>query len=455
MSEHEHNHGHEHEHCECGCCHEHEHDECGCGHCHEHDECGFSAWYRLGIALLLLIGAIVTSFSALPQYISISLYIISYLAAGYEVLIGAVKGIVKGHFFGEDFLMSIASIGALAIGEFAEGCAVMLLFEFGERLQAVAVANSRRSIRAILELRPDSITLVKDGVEINARPEDAHIGDIFIVKPGEKVALDGEIISGEGDFDLSSLTGESLPVYKTSGDTLPSGSISIDGTFRMKVCEEYENSTVSKVLDMIEHAKNKKSRTESFITRFARVYTPIVCLLAALVAFVPPLLGFGDFGTWIYRGLCALAASCPCALVISVPLGFFGGLGASSRLGVLVKGANYLEALAKADAAAFDKTGTLTSGKFEYVGEENVSDEGALHFALAVCERYSTHPIALAATERFGALADGVVIEESHALGGKGVCAKVYGDTYSCGNAALMEEMGVSFAESTLCGSVV
>lgn len=447
----------EHEHCHGECCHEHDgcHDGCGCGHCHEREESGFGAWIRLGIAFLLLVGAAVTSHFAVPQYISIALYIASYIAAGYEVLIGAVKGIVKGHFFGEDFLMSIASAGALAIGEFAEGCAVMLLFEFGERLQDVAVANSRRSIRAILELRPDSITLIKDGVEVNAKPEAAHIGDIFIVKPGEKVALDGEIISGEGDFDLSSLTGESLPVYKKPGDTLPSGGISIDGTLRIRVCEEYENSTVSKVLEMIEHAKNKKSRTESFITRFARVYTPIVCLLAALVAFVPPLLGLGDFGTWIYRGLCALAASCPCALVISVPLGFFGGLGASSRMGVLVKGANYLEALAKADAAAFDKTGTLTSGKFEYVGEENVSDEDALHFALAVCERYSTHPIALAVTERFGTLAEGVVIEESHALGGKGVCAKVGGDIYSCGNAALMEEIGVDFVESTLCGSVV
>ena len=464
MAEHEHchdgccchEHEHKHEHDECGCgCHCHDDDGCGCGHDHGSEEGGVKDWIRLGAAFILLIGAVVSSALGAPSAVSLILYICSYLVAGCEVLLGALRGILKGDVFGENFLMSIASIGAFVIGEYAEGCAVMLLFELGERLQDMAVAKSRGSIRAVLELRPDSITLVKGGGEVVAKPAEAHIGDIFIVKPGEKVALDGEIVVGEGDFDMSSLTGESIPVSKHSGDTLLAGSISVDGTFRVRVTEEYENSTVSKILEMIEHAKSKKSRTESFISRFAKVYTPIVCALAAIVAFVPPLLGFGDLGTWVYRGLCALAASCPCALVISVPLGFFGGLGAASREGVLIKGSNYLEALSKVDSAAFDKTGTLTSGKFAYVGEENVTDADELHFALAVCEKYSTHPIAVAATERFGALADNTDITDASAIRGRGVRAVANGKTYICGNAALMEEEGVEFVAATLGGSVV
>ncbi|MBQ6893652.1 MAG: cadmium-translocating P-type ATPase [Clostridia bacterium] len=464
MAEHKHDechdccccHEHEHEHDDCCTCHTHDDDcGCGCGHDHEHEESGAAAWIRLGVAFALLITAVVVSMLGAPVFVSLPLYILAYLVAGYEVLLDAVHGIFKGDIFGENFLMSIASIGALIIGEYAEGCAVMLLFELGERLQSMAVAKSRGSIRKILEMRSDSVTLVKGESEVVAKPDEAHIGDIFIVKPGEKVALDGEIISGDGDIDMSSLTGESLPVSKHVGDSLLAGSISIDGTLRVRVTEEYENSTVSKILEMIEHAKSKKSRTESFISRFAKVYTPIVCALAAAVAFVPPLLGIGDFGTWIYRGLCALAASCPCALVISVPLGFFGGLGAASRDGILIKGSNYLEALSKVDSAAFDKTGTLTSGSFTYIGEENVKDADKLHFALAVCEKYSTHPIALAATERFGALASGLEIADSHAIRGRGVSAVINGDTYLCGNAALMEEKGVAYIKATLGGSVV
>lgn len=450
--EHEHKHDHEHDHE-----HTHDHDDCGCGcgHDHGHSEGGAADFVRLGAALLLLIGAVVSSVLSAPTYVSVPLYILAYLVAGFEVLTDAVRGILKGDIFGENFLMSIASIGALIIGEYAEGCAVMLLFELGERFQDMAVAKSRGSIRAILEMRPDSITLVKGEREVVTKPSDAHIGDIFIVKAGEKVALDGEIVSGEGEFDMSSLTGESLPVAKRIGDSLLAGSISVDGTFRVRVTEEYENSTVSKILEMIEHAKSKKSRTESFISRFARVYTPIVCALAALVAFVPPLLGLGDLSTWVYRGLCALAASCPCALVISVPLGFFGGLGAASREGVLIKGSNYLEALSKVDSAAFDKTGTLTSGKFAYVGEENAQNADELHFALAVCEKYSTHPIAIAATEKFGALCEGVDITDASAIRGRGVRAVANGKTYICGNSALMEEEHIDFVKATLDGSVV
>lgn len=449
MSEHNHD-------CHGSCsCHSHEHEDCGCGCGHEHGgEHHGGEWLRLGIAFALLICGVVTSFLSIP-IIPIVLYAASYIVAGFEVLVGAVRGIAKGDVFGENFLMSIASIGAFLIGEYAEACAVMLLFELGERFQDMAVEKSRSSIRESLEMRPESITLVRDGVEINAKPNAARVGDIFIVKPGEKFACDGVIVDGAGDVDMKSLTGESLPVTKSVGDSVLAGSISVEGTFRVRVTEEYENSTVSKILEMLEHAKSKKSRTESFIRRFARVYTPIVCAFAAAVAFLPPLFGFGNFETWIYRGLCALAASCPCALVISVPLGFFGGLGAASREGVLIKGANYLEALSKVDYAVFDKTGTLTTGAFAYIGEENAPDPKELHFALAVCEKYSTHPVALAATEKFGHLANGADVTEATALRGMGVRAVANGDVYLAGNAALMRENGVDIKEATLGGSAV
>lgn len=445
---HEHEHDHDHDHDTCGC-------GCSCGHDHGHEENSAHEWLRLGISLILLIVGISAGALGAPWYISIPLYAAAYLASGFRVLRGAVRGILKGDIFGENFLMSIASIGAFAIGEFAEGCAVMLLFELGERLQTQAVAKSRGSIRAMLEMRPESITIIRDGSEVTVKPSEARVGDIFIIKPGEKAACDGVVVDGTGDMDMSSLTGESLPAPKTVGDSILAGSISIDTTFRARVTAEYENSTVARILEMLEHAKAKKSRTESFISRFARVYTPIVCALALCIAVLPPLLGLGDFTTWLYRGLCALAASCPCALVISVPLGFFAGLGAASRAGVLVKGSNYLEALANVEKAAFDKTGTLTSGKFAFVGEENVKDENELHFALAVCEKYSTHPIALAATESFGTLADGVAVTSSAAIRGRGVRAEANGNIYLCGNAALMRDENIAFSEATLCGSAV
>lgn len=453
---------HKHEGCRGGCCchgHDHDHDDCGCGcgcsHDHGgHDE-GNGDWIRLGAAFALLICGIAASVLGAANYVFIPLYAAAYIVAGFEVLTGAFRGIIKGDVFGENFLMSIASLGAFAIGEYAEGCAVMLLFELGERLQDMAVSKSRSSIRASLEMRPESITLVRDGKEVNAKPSAAHVGDIFIVKAGEKFACDGEITDGIGDIDMQALTGESLPVTKQVGDSVLAGSISIEGTFSVRVTEEYENSTVSRILEMLEHAKSKKSRTESFIKRFARVYTPIVCAFAALVVLLPPLLGFGDFGIWFYRGLCALAASCPCALVISVPLGFFGGLGAASREGVLIKGSNYLEALARVEYAAFDKTGTLTSGRFAYVGEENVKDENELHFALAVCEKYSMHPIALAATEMFGALAKDAKIENATAIRGRGVRASVGENTYIAGNAMLLKDEGIDFCKATLVGSTV
>ena len=452
--EHDHDeHDHEHE-------HEHEHDGCCCGHDHGHDEDdGKNLLIRLGIAAALFCVGLALNFLALPTFVPAIVFGVAYLVAGYRVLLEAWEGIRKGDWFGEAFLMSIASLGAFAIGEFAESCAVVILFELGEYLQGRAVAKSRGSIKQMLALRPEKVTVEKDKRLVTVAPEDVQIGDIVVVAPGEKVSLDGVLVEGTGDMDLSALTGESLPVSKTVGDEALSGSMSVDATFKVRVTADYANGTVAKILEMLEHARERKSPVENFIRRFSKVYTPIVCAFAALVAVVPPLVGLGSFSTWVYRALCALAASCPCALVISVPLGLFGGLGAASKCGVLIKGGNYLEALTTVNAAAFDKTGTLTRGSFAYVGAKNAPDETALCRVVAICEKYSTHPIALAAMRAFGNLADGIEITDSAAVPGKGVRADavIGGRTVAClcGNASLLRDAGIAFDEAETVGTVV
>ena len=472
---HEHGHGHEHEHehhhdhdddCCCGHDHGHHHDHdddddgCCCGHDHEHEEGdGKNLLIRLGIAAVLFCVGLGLKFSALPTFVSAIAFGAAYLVAGYRVLLEAVESIRDGDWFGEEFLMSIASLGAFAIGEFAESCAVVILFELGEYLQGRAVAKSRGSIKQMLELRPEKVTVEKDGKLITMAPEEVQIDDIVVIAPGEKVSLDGVLVEGTGDMDLSALTGESLPVSKTVGDEALSGSMSVDATFKVRVTADYANGTVAKILEMLENARERKSPVENFIRRFSKIYTPIVCAFALLVAVVPPLLGFGSFTTWVYRALCALAASCPCALVISVPLGLFGGLGAASKCGVLIKGGNYLEALTTVNAAAFDKTGTLTRGSFAYVGAKDASDEEALCRVVAICEKYSTHPIALAAMRAFGNLADGIEVTDSAAVPGKGVRADAVIDGKAvsclCGNAALLRDAGIAFNEVPAVGTVV
>ncbi len=446
-------HEHEHE-------HEHEHDGCCCGHDHGHEEDdGKNLLIRLGIAAVLFCVGLALNFLALPTFVPAIVFGVAYLVAGYRVLLEAWEGIRKGDWFGEEFLMSIASLGAFAIGEFAESCAVVILFELGEYLQGRAVAKSRGSIKQMLALRPEKVTVEKDKRLVSVAPEDVQIGDIVVVAPGEKVSLDGVLVEGTGDMDLSALTGESLPVSKTVGDEALSGSMSVDATFKVRVTADYANGTVAKILEMLEHARERKSPVENFIRRFSKVYTPIVCAFAALVAVVPPLVGLGSFSTWVYRALCALAASCPCALVISVPLGLFGGLGAASKCGVLIKGGNYLEALTTVNAAAFDKTGTLTRGSFAYVGAKNAPDETALCRVVAICEKYSTHPIALAAMRAFGNLADGIEITDSAAVPGKGVRADavIGGRAVAClcGNASLLRDAGIAFDEAETVGTVV
>ena len=463
--EHEHEHHHEHDDC-CGHDHGHHHDHdddddgCCCGHDHGHEEDdGKNLLIRLGIAAVLFCVGLALNFLALPTFVPAIVFGVAYLVAGYRVLLEAWEGIRKGDWFGEAFLMSIASLGAFAIGEFAESCAVVILFELGEYLQGRAVAKSRGSIKQMLALRPEKVTVEKDKRLVTVAPEDVQIGDIVVVAPGEKVSLDGVLVEGTGDMDLSALTGESLPVSKTVGDEALSGSMSVDATFKVRVTADYANGTVAKILEMLEHARERKSPVENFIRRFSKVYTPIVCAFAALVAVVPPLVGLGSFSTWVYRALCALAASCPCALVISVPLGLFGGLGAASRCGVLIKGGNYLEALTTVNAAAFDKTGTLTRGSFAYVGAKNAPDETALCRVVAICEKYSTHPIALAAMRAFGNLADGIEITDSAAVPGKGVRADavIGGRAVAClcGNASLLRDAGIAFDEAETVGTVV
>lgn len=466
----EHDHAHEHHHHEhddcCGHAHGHHHDHdddddgCCCGHDHEHEEGdGKDLLIRLGIAAVLFCVGLALNFLALPTFVPAIVFGVAYLVAGYRVLLEAWEGIRKGDWFGEEFLMSIASLGAFAIGEFAESCAVVILFELGEYLQGRAVAKSRGSIKQMLALRPEKVTVEKDKRLVTVAPEDVQIGDIVVVAPGEKVSLDGVLVEGTGDMDLSALTGESLPVSKTVGDEALSGSMSVDATFKVRVTADYANGTVAKILEMLEHARERKSPVENFIRRFSKVYTPIVCAFAALVAVVPPLVGLGSFSTWVYRALCALAASCPCALVISVPLGLFGGLGAASRCGVLIKGGNYLEALTTVNASAFDKTGTLTRGSFAYVGAKNAPDETALCRVVAICEKYSTHPIALAAMRAFGNLADGIEITDSAAVPGKGVRADavIGGRAVAClcGNASLLRDAGIAFDETETVGTVV
>lgn len=466
----EHDHAHEHHHHEhddcCGHAHGHHHDHdddddgCCCGHDHGHEEGdGKNLLIRLVIAAVLFCVGLALNFLALPTFVPAIVFGVAYLVAGYRVLLEAWEGIRKGDWFGEEFLMSIASLGAFAIGEFAESCAVVILFELGEYLQGRAVAKSRGSIKQMLALRPETVTVEKDKRLVTVAPEDVQIGDIVVVAPGEKVSLDGVLVEGTGDMDLSALTGESLPVSKTVGDEALSGSMSVDATFKVRVTADYANGTVAKILEMLEHARERKSPVENFIRRFSKVYTPIVCAFAALVAVVPPLVGLGSFSTWVYRALCALAASCPCALVISVPLGLFGGLGAASRCGVLIKGGNYLEALTTVNAAAFDKTGTLTRGSFAYVGAKNAPDETALCRVVAICEKYSTHPIALAAMRAFGNLADGIEITDSAAVPGKGVRADavIGGRTVAClcGNASLLRDAGIAFDEAETVGTVV
>ncbi|SHN87080.1 heavy metal translocating P-type ATPase [Desulfitobacterium chlororespirans] len=410
---------------------------------------------RLGMGAALFVMGAVFDFA---QPVGFSVFLISYLLVGGEVVLRALKNIAKGQVFDENFLMSVATIGAFIIGEYPEGVAVMLFYQVGEAFQRLAVNRSRKSISALMDIRPDFANL-KVGNEVRkVSPEEVGIGDFIIVKPGEKIPLDGRIIEGFSALDTSALTGESLPRDVEPGNEVLSGSINKNGVLTIEVAKEFGESTISRILDLVQNASSKKAPTENFITKFARYYTPIVTFAALALAVIPPLMIPGAvFSDWIYRALAFLVVSCPCALVISIPLSFFGGIGGASKNGILVKGSNYLEALNAVDTIVFDKTGTLTKGIFKVtsvVGMNNWSEQELLAYA-AHAESFSNHPIALSIQKAYGQEVDGQRLTEQEEIPGMGIRVRIDGKSVLAGNGKLMESEQVDWKPVRALGSVV
>ncbi len=383
-------------------------------------------------------------------------HLFAYILAGYDVIIKSVKNISKGQVFDENFLMCIATVGALALSDVAEAAAVMLFYQVGELFQGYAVGKSRNSIKELMDICPEYANVERDGNVERVYPEDVEIGEVIVVKPGEKIALDGEVVYGESSVDTKALTGESIPIYKGKGDEVLSGCINLNGLIKVKVKTSFDNSTVSKILELIEDSADEKSVTENFITKFAKVYTPFVVAIAALLVIVPTLFLKLDFNTWLYRGLLFLVVSCPCALVISIPMGFFSGIGAASSRGILIKGSNYLEMLSKADIFVFDKTGTLTKGEFK-VSEIDCVDierENLLEIASYI-ETFSTHPISLSIVKEFGKEIDITKVKNFEEISGHGVKGEVFEMEVLAGNERLMDKFNVPFEKKDSTGSVV
>ncbi len=391
------------------------------------------------------------------ELLELALYLISYIIVGGDVVLKAIKNILKGKVFDENFLMSVATIGAFFIGEYPEGVAVMLFYLVGETFQSFAVDKSRKSIASLMDIRPDYANVKRGDELIKTDPDEVRIGDIIVIKAGEKIPLDGKVIEGNSMIDTSALTGESVPREITVGSDILSGCININGVITAEVTKEFGESTVSKILDLVENASSKKSQSEQFITKFARYYTPVVVIIAAILAIVPPLVIDGaTFSDWIYRALAFLVVSCPCALVVSIPLSFFGGIGGASRSGILVKGSNYLEALAQTEIVVFDKTGTLTKGVFnvQEVHAEGISEEELLELT-AYAESYSNHPISLSLKRAYDKDIDNGRISDVEEISGHGVNALVDGKKVSAGNFRLMEKMDISYYKGELIGTVV
>ena len=404
-------------------------------------------------AVFFAAGFVTKQFS---ENIAFILFLVSLLIGGADVLINAVRNIFKGQIFDENFLMSIAAVGAFIIGECPEGAAVMLFYQVGELFQDYAVDKSRKSVSALMDIRPDFAN-VKHGGEITQEdPYDVRVGDIIVIKPGERVPLDAVIVSGSTALDTSSLTGESLPREAAQGDEILSGSINLSGLIEARVTKEFEQSTVSKILDLVENAADNKATSESFITKFAKYYTPAVVIAALLLAFIPPIFtGFSDLSKWVYRALTFLVTSCPCALVISVPLSFFGGIGASSKNGVLIKGSNHLEDLAKAKTVVFDKTGTLTKGVFKVSRiVPNGCSESELLETAALAESNSNHPISLSVTKAYGKGIDKSRISDCEEKAGHGVIVTLDGKKCAAGNRKLMRSLGIK-ADESVSGTAV
>ena len=417
---------------------------------------------RIIIATVLMI-----TFALLPLegWLRFVLFMIPYLVIGYDILKKAFKGILKRQVFDENFLMAIATVGAIILGEYVEGVAVMLFYQIGELFQSYAVGKSRRNISELMDIRPDYANVERGGVIEKVDPDEVEVGEIIVVQPSEKIPIDGVILSGAGTLNTSALTGESLPREVITGDEVSSGCININSVLRIRTTREFGESTVSKILELVENSSSRKSKSENFISKFARVYTPAVCYGAVALAVLPPLVRMlfmgvnPEWGEWIYRALTFLVISCPCALVISIPLSFFAGIGGASREGVLVKGSNYLETLAQTKIVVFDKTGTMTQGVFEVAGiypcAESSLDEAKLLELAAFAECFSSHPISKSLRKAYGNEIDKSKVTDVEEISGNGVTAKVSGINVAAGNVKLIKKLGVSYTECEAAGTVV
>lgn len=472
-----------------GCCcsheekehHHHEsHGGCSCGcHCHDHDEEGHEHHHEgetketlikiISAAILLVAAILIERNFNLATWQLLLIYLIPYLIVGYETLHEAFENITEGEVFDENFLMAIATLGAMGIGflpgaenQFPEAVFVMLFFQIGELFEGIAEGKSRKSISDLLNIRPDTAHLIRNGEEVTVNPKEVNVGETIVIKPGERVPMDGIVLEGNSSLDTVALTGESVPRSIQAEDEVISGCVNLSGLLKVKVTKSFGESTASKVIELVENAGKNKSTSEAFITRFARIYTPIVVGLALLLAFIPPFFGengyFANLSTWLYRALTFLVVSCPCALVISVPLAFFGGIGGASRRGILVKGSNYMEALSQLKTVVFDKTGTLTHGVFSVtaIHPTEISESELLHLAAHV-ERHSNHPIAISLKDAYPNEADECVVEQTEEVAGHGVKALVNGKVVCVGNSKMMEAVGAKWeaCEIQSQGSIV
>ena len=409
---------------------------------------------KITMAFVLFVIAIIVKFEL--DWINNIIFILSYIIVGSKIVFKAIRNITRGKIFDENFLMTIATLGAFAIGEYPEAVAVMLFYQVGELFQSYAVDKSRKSISSLMNIRPDFANVIRNEEMLKVDPEEVEIGEIIVVKPGEKVPLDGKIIDGTSMLDTSALTGEAVPRCVEVGSDILSGCINQTGLLKIKVTKKYEESTVSKILDLVENASSRKSKSENFITKFAKYYTPIVVIIAVLLAIIPPLLLEGNFANWLYRALSFLVVSCPCALVISIPLSFFGGIGGASKAGILIKGSNYLETLSNTEIVVMDKTGTLTQGIFDVqkVEAKNISKEELIRIA-ALAESFSNHPIAHSVKRAYNNEIDEILVTETQELSGLGIYAKVEEKDVLIGNEKLMKENNIEYTKCEDVGSIL